>query len=876
MPYWLDDQPVGPGGGPAQPFQDMQIDEFAPAEFAPIEMQPGIGIPTDTMDAVAAAPIFDDRGPVDPYAPQPSDPYVTPEMQPGIGIPADVFTDALPQPTPEDPYGGDPDAISGGVPPEHAQDMRAPADPYAWQGHPLDNPDLSQDQLNEAAAQVATANPIAYAAWQKKRELDAQTAAAAQYLEHSQKQQQRVQNELADYKGAQAATAQKMAELDAQVVDLMSRKVDPNRWWNSRTTGQKISAFIGVFISGLAGGQSGNNSGRNAVLEDLNHTIDQDIAAQKFDIENGQAGVAARRGILAQEFQRTGDMYQAVQAVTISSWGQVQSDLLAKQQLRDPRGTQAAAIGQTVAEVGGKIASARAAAEAADFERRLKQSAESRQWAELKEKQRAAMAAEAAKAAKGGGIGKQKARPIDITKGGFAKREKIENWGEAAESAYQQEVANIRRAQAQWDKTGGRSGGVAVPTGAAGSGAPRTVAPMAAGPQPVTPVGGHAPTAAVEQPKAPAYQSEDDWFENNAPTASPDAKKQFWFVDGDSGNEVPPIKISAIEDPQKFGKRQRIRQQMATKSSQLLVLTERLQKRGFWDKTVNAKVSWKNDEDVQEARALAEDLTGDVLQAKEMGVPSGNDVERVKTMIGRDPAGWQNPIPNLQRARESWQAEQDADWQTNAPGAFKDGRYNRYRVLPTKAPADWIAKVQRRGDIKVVDAEMGNDDPKQLKPKAVEGDAPGLAETAAAKDRQRNVDEANSYLDEAGAQSDLDFEEKAAALVGGKPISRIAETPHQDDFKFEGAPGAKEHFRELRLHHAAAVANLNQYLTKSTKNPDADWKAYKVSRDRVADAVMPIIYLTPEYMKKYLPEIREKGQSVIPRIAGEILRAKGK
>ena len=62
-----------------------------------------------------------------------------------------------------------------------------------------------------------------------------------------------------------------------------SAQIDPNRWWNQKSTGSKIASAIAMLFSGAGAGVSGHPE---MALNALNSIIDQDIQAQKFNIEN--------------------------------------------------------------------------------------------------------------------------------------------------------------------------------------------------------------------------------------------------------------------------------------------------------------------------------------------------------------------------------------------------------------------------------------------------------------------------------------------------------------------------------------------------------------------------------------------------------------
>lgn len=78
--------------------------------------------------------------------------------------------------------------------------------------------------------------------------------------------------------------AQRMAD------DLMNAKVDPNRFYQSLSTAGRVSAVASIIMGGLGatlqGIGRGGNQGRNVGMALLQRAVDQDIQAQKDNIEN--------------------------------------------------------------------------------------------------------------------------------------------------------------------------------------------------------------------------------------------------------------------------------------------------------------------------------------------------------------------------------------------------------------------------------------------------------------------------------------------------------------------------------------------------------------------------------------------------------------
>lgn len=878
-PVWLDDA-VDPTM--AAPFADVQVSDPATPVIAP-----GIGIPEQAIGDALSMPM-----PINPYGEGPPPPVKAddgPITHPDMLPDADADDGPVTQPDFVPMFADDegpvtqPDyatQVSDLLQPGEGQlgEFRIESNAERYSENPLENP--NDDERNAAIERMALEDPAGFARLVTQHQIAAANHAAEEALRASEENRGRAEQNLADRQHAAAETSRKMAELDAQASEIASRKVDPERYWSSRTTGQKLWSLVGAIAGGIQGGTAGNNSGRNSFLEDLNRTIDADIDAQKANLHNAWQGVTQRRGILADEYARTGDMFQASEAVRIAAWAGVRDELAARQQLFDPRGTTAIRLGMSIQDVTGRMAASRAAAEKAQFDQYMALREQARKDAET----RAKIAADQAKLAARGAGGRSGARPVVMPKTAWGAKERIASWGPDAERAYQEYAANVQRAQSKWDAGGGGGAGGARPAGApiaapgsVGAGAPRAVsaAPRASG--------GASP-ASPQQPAEqaqPRYESQDAWFEQNAPAASDEEKKLFHFFD-DNGSEVDPIKFASPDDAKAFRDRGRIRRQMAEKAAQVITLVKKLRgNQSTWERVRRAGPRWMNlnDPDVQELKSLHQSLGLDAIKANGMGVPTGKDVEMTANMVGGDPSGWQDIEPQLQRARETLQLEADADWETYAPTALGDPAYNRFRILPTANP-DWVTKVQRRGAVKATGPEYGNTDPKQLKSAVRADDAPNVQRAAASKANTQNLEEATRYLEATGAAPSVEADTGAAAL-GVANSSQAVPTPQSSDFSYAGAPGGADSFAKMRTQHVNNVALLNRYV--ATGRPQ-DWKAFQAGQKLAGDALLGVTRANPhlvrEYVDRYAPgtplTIWNRDPELVARMIGGILRSGGK
>ena len=87
--------------------------------------------------------------------------------------------------------------------------------------------------------------------------------------------------------------------------------INVDRYWNSISTPNKVMNLIGIFCAGFK--RAGDNS-PNQVMEAINHTIDQDIEAQKAQLVAKGNAISLQRGIYGDMLSRFNDENTATQA----------------------------------------------------------------------------------------------------------------------------------------------------------------------------------------------------------------------------------------------------------------------------------------------------------------------------------------------------------------------------------------------------------------------------------------------------------------------------------------------------------------------------------------------------------------------------------
>jgi hypothetical protein len=108
---------------------------------------------------------------------------------------------------------------------------------------------------------------------------------------------------------SQAAFAQSMKDADARDASLKlkiqqahAEQIDPDRYWNHKSTGGKILAGIGIILGGLGQGLMRGHS--NQAMDVINRAIDQDIDAQKEHINNSWKDISTTRELDDNSFNR--------------------------------------------------------------------------------------------------------------------------------------------------------------------------------------------------------------------------------------------------------------------------------------------------------------------------------------------------------------------------------------------------------------------------------------------------------------------------------------------------------------------------------------------------------------------------------------------
>lgn len=102
--------------------------------------------------------------------------------------------------------------------------------------------------------------------------------------------------------------------------DVAQSKVDPNRYWNNKSTLGKIGASVALILGGI--GQGLQRTTSNAALEVMNREIQNDIESQRADLGKKQT-------LLSQNLQKYGNLNAATHATVLQMNAVLQGQIAA-------------------------------------------------------------------------------------------------------------------------------------------------------------------------------------------------------------------------------------------------------------------------------------------------------------------------------------------------------------------------------------------------------------------------------------------------------------------------------------------------------------------------------------------------------------------
>lgn len=132
----------------------------------------------------------------------------------------------------------------------------------------------------------------------------------------------------------EALRTEQIAKQIAAVDEFNTLQINPDNYWGSRSTFQKIAAGLGMIFSAAGGGTKG--------MDVINKAIADDIQLQKDNFALKKQGLDVRNTLLSQMHDVVGDVNDAQKLAQVSMLDQVKLRLEAAQSVAKGKGTQAA------------------------------------------------------------------------------------------------------------------------------------------------------------------------------------------------------------------------------------------------------------------------------------------------------------------------------------------------------------------------------------------------------------------------------------------------------------------------------------------------------------------------------------------------------
>jgi hypothetical protein len=133
----------------------------------------------------------------------------------------------------------------------------------------------------------------------------------------------------AEYVATQKKAAQDAADRQVYFDDYVkaqkeqaAKTIDPNRMWNSKSTGEQLLAAIGVMLAGIGQGMD-HDKGPNPAVAIIQQAIDRDIDAQKANLQQGEKGVEGKYQALTGFEHLTDKSNEALEALRATRYRQV-------------------------------------------------------------------------------------------------------------------------------------------------------------------------------------------------------------------------------------------------------------------------------------------------------------------------------------------------------------------------------------------------------------------------------------------------------------------------------------------------------------------------------------------------------------------------
>jgi hypothetical protein len=279
-----------------------------------------------------------------------------------------------------------PDAVTGGT-----EEQRADAAKAAQTGQPIARAETTfgtpiapeeYDTDDEFKERVLGESEEAFAKRKLDRAQAIQDLTLGKQAEAARKFAEQADQDHNDFIESRDLARADANQLTREAQELANVRIDPEKWWADRNTGQKIAAFISVIAGGLVAPYQG---GRNDGLAMIQGAIDRDIDAQKANLAGRRAALADKKASLSERFAQLQNDYRELERYRVASYERTINQVATEAQRFDPRGSAAIAYRETITALRGQQAKAiqayrqQALKNELDTRKALREEAESKQ-----------------------------------------------------------------------------------------------------------------------------------------------------------------------------------------------------------------------------------------------------------------------------------------------------------------------------------------------------------------------------------------------------------------------------------------------------------------------------------------------------------------
>lgn len=369
-----------------------------------------------------AAPLWEGAWPPDPSWDQPVLPPPPETPIPDVAFAPSVLPGEMAPPPAPAPWDADLIQLEPVTPaaPIAPTELAAPAPASPWDAdliemEPADEQpaDLGLTDQERAGRlmELAQADPVRYAMAQADLDLAREEQFAAKQLKAAKAERLQAEEAEAVYRNGMAKARQASEQVAAEADRLAQEKVDPEGWFDSRSTFGKIATFVSAIVGGLVQSRQG---GANQGMAMINDAIERHIEAQRANIAHRREMNARKGAAIATSIEQLEADRRTEDAFRQAALQRALQGIEAEKAQYNPAGTRARRLADVGMGVQGQLAAAQEQSHRANQKWAMDVAKFELEQAKFAEDVRKNKAAERARGGRGGAASKMKWSPEQL------------------------------------------------------------------------------------------------------------------------------------------------------------------------------------------------------------------------------------------------------------------------------------------------------------------------------------------------------------------------------------------------------------------------------------------------------------------------------